>query len=88
MELSIIRVRRYNHRNLKKNTPGACETLYTIKASPLFDIAFPSNFFHSEIQQLLPIDLVSSSTAEPIVSAAAFAFWYFRQREATVNNIQ
>ena len=67
-----------------ENIPGVSETLYIINASPLFVFATFSNFFHSEIQLSLPIDLVSSSAAKLIVSAAAFAFWYFWQSDATM----
>jgi hypothetical protein len=43
-------------------------------------------FFHSEIQRLLPMDLVSSSAAEFMVSTEVFAFWYFLQSDATADN--
>jgi len=65
------------------NIPGVSETLYIINAPPLFVFATSSNFFHSKIQCLLPMDLVSSSAAEFMVSTAAFAFWYFWQRDVT-----
>jgi hypothetical protein len=66
------------------NAPGVSETLYIINASPLFVLATSSNFFHSTIQELLSMDLVSSSAAEFIVSTATDAFWYFLQSDATI----
>ena len=66
-----------------ENIPGVLETLYIINASPLSVLAISSSFFHSEIQWLLSMDLVSSSTAEFMLPMAAFAFWYFRHSDAT-----